>query len=54
MSGFAVNFLALGLTGYLFSSIYPDGTPDGQVSASRRESSTASRSDFLDGVFGAT
>ena len=29
VSGFAVNFLALGLTGYLFSSIYPDGTPSG-------------------------
>ncbi len=27
VSGFAVNFLALGLTGYLFSSIYPDGIP---------------------------
>jgi general nucleoside transport system permease protein len=25
VSGFAVNFLALGLTGYLFSSIYPGG-----------------------------
>jgi simple sugar transport system permease protein len=27
VSGFAVNFLALGLTGYLFNSIYPDGIP---------------------------
>jgi general nucleoside transport system permease protein len=27
VSGFAVNFLALGLTGYLFSSIYPNGLP---------------------------
>ena len=27
VSGFAVNLLALGLTGYLYSSIYPDGTP---------------------------
>ena len=27
VSGFAVNFLALGLTGYLFSSIYPGGIP---------------------------
>jgi general nucleoside transport system permease protein len=25
VSGFAVNFLALGLTGYLYTSIYPDG-----------------------------
>jgi general nucleoside transport system permease protein len=25
VSGFAINFLALGLTGFLFSSIYPDG-----------------------------
>jgi simple sugar transport system permease protein len=29
VSGFAVNFLALGLTGYLFSSIYPGGIPSG-------------------------
>ena len=28
ISGFAVNFLALGLTGYLFRSIYPEGTPN--------------------------
>jgi ABC-type uncharacterized transport system permease subunit len=27
VSGFAVNFLALGLTGYLFSAIYPAGLP---------------------------
>lgn len=27
VSGFAINFLALGLTGFLFNSIYPDGTP---------------------------
>jgi simple sugar transport system permease protein len=27
VSGFAVNFMALGLTGYLFSSIYPEGIP---------------------------
>jgi len=31
VSGFAVNFLALGLTGYLFSSIYPGGIPVGEV-----------------------
>ena len=27
VSGFAINFLALGLTGFLFNSIYPDGPP---------------------------
>jgi simple sugar transport system permease protein len=27
VSGFAVNLLALGLTGYLFTSIYPEGIP---------------------------
>ena len=32
VSGFAVNFLALGLTGYLFSSIYPSGIPSSDVS----------------------
>jgi ABC-type uncharacterized transport system permease subunit len=32
VSGFAVNLLALGLTGYLFSSIYPAGIPTGEVS----------------------
>jgi simple sugar transport system permease protein len=29
VSGFAINFLALGLTGFLFNSIYPDGIPSG-------------------------
>jgi len=29
VSGFAVNLLALGLTGYLFNSIYPEGIPSG-------------------------
>lgn len=29
VSGFAVNLLALGLTGYLFSSLYPGGIPTG-------------------------
>jgi general nucleoside transport system permease protein len=29
VSGFAVNFLALGVTGYLYSSIYPEGLPSG-------------------------
>jgi general nucleoside transport system permease protein len=32
VSGFAVNLLALGVTGYLFSSIYPGGIPTGEVS----------------------
>jgi ABC-type uncharacterized transport system permease subunit len=32
VSGFAVNLLALGLTGYLFSSIYPGGIPNDEVS----------------------
>ena len=32
VSGFAVNLLALGLTGYLFSAIYPSGIPTGDVS----------------------
>jgi simple sugar transport system permease protein len=31
VSGFAVNLLALGLTGYLFSSLYPGGIPTGDV-----------------------
>jgi simple sugar transport system permease protein len=29
VSGFAVNFLALGVTGYLFSSVYEGGIPSG-------------------------
>jgi general nucleoside transport system permease protein len=32
VSGFAVNLLALGLTGYLFSAIYSGGIPSGDVS----------------------
>jgi simple sugar transport system permease protein len=32
VSGFAVNLLALGLTGYLFTAIYPGGISTGQVS----------------------
>ncbi|HET7857181.1 MAG TPA: ABC transporter permease, partial [Gaiellaceae bacterium] len=57
VSGFAVNFLALGLTGYLFSAIYPDGIPTGEVS--RVPKVTLSFLDdipalgnFLYGVFG--
>jgi len=57
VSGFAVNFLALGLTGYLFSSIYPDGIPTGDVSrVPRLELDFLDRvpvlGDFLAGVFG--
>jgi general nucleoside transport system permease protein len=32
VSGFAVNLLALGLTGYLFSELYPGGIPTDEVS----------------------
>ena len=32
MSGFAVNFLALGVTGYLFSDLYPGGIETSEVS----------------------
>ena len=42
VSGFAVNLLALGLTGYLYSSIYPDGTTKGQIE----------RVPSLEGLFG--
>jgi simple sugar transport system permease protein len=56
VSGFAVNFLALGLTGYLYSSIYPAGLPSG---VSRVPNVGLDFLDgipvvggFLDGVFG--
>jgi ABC-type uncharacterized transport system permease subunit len=56
VSGFAVNFLALGLTGYLYSSIYPAGLPS---SVSRVPNVRLGFLDgiptvggFLDGVFG--
>jgi general nucleoside transport system permease protein len=57
VSGFAVNFLALGLTGYLFSAIYPDGIPTGEVSRVPRVTLTflddlPALGDFLFGVFG--
>jgi ABC-type uncharacterized transport system permease subunit len=56
VSGFAVNFLALGLTGYLFSSIYPGGIQDDvarvpNVSLDFLDSIPAA-GDFLQGVFG--
>jgi general nucleoside transport system permease protein len=56
VSGFAVNLLALGLTGYLFNSIYPSGIPSG---VSRVPNVTLGWLDgipglgsFLAGVFG--
>jgi simple sugar transport system permease protein len=56
VSGFAVNFLALGLTGYLFSSIYPGGI-QGEVSRVPQVNldflgSIPAIGDFLEGVFG--
>jgi general nucleoside transport system permease protein len=56
VSGFAVNFLALGLTGYLFTSIYPDGIPIDisrvpQVSLGFLDDIPAI-GDFLSGVLG--
>jgi general nucleoside transport system permease protein len=56
VSGFAVNLLALGLTGYLFSSIYPGGNPTGldRVPNIRLDflSGIPGAGDFLEGVFG--
>jgi simple sugar transport system permease protein len=49
VSGFAVNLLALGLTGYLYSSIYPDGTPTEKVD---RVPSLEEAFGFLSGVPG--
>jgi ABC-type uncharacterized transport system permease subunit len=56
VSGFAVNFLALGLTGYLYSSIYPGGI-QGEVSRVPNInldflSGIPAIGDFLEGVFG--
>jgi general nucleoside transport system permease protein len=56
VSGFAVNFLALGLTGYLFSSIYPGGI-QGEVSRVPNIDlnflgSIPAVGDFVEGVFG--
>jgi general nucleoside transport system permease protein len=50
VSGFAVNLLALGLTGYLYSSIYPNGTTKGQI---ERVPSLEGLFGFLDWVPGA-
>jgi simple sugar transport system permease protein len=57
VSGFAVNFLALGLTGYLFSAIYPDGIPTNEVSRVPQVTLSfldeiPALGDFLQGVFG--
>jgi simple sugar transport system permease protein len=56
VSGFAVNLLALGVTGFLFRSIYPSGIPD-EISRVPNVSldflsSIPLVGDFLDGVFG--
>ena len=57
VSGFAVNLLALGVTGYLFSSIYPGGIPTGQVDRVPKVAlgfldQVPLIGDFLAGVFG--
>jgi ABC-type uncharacterized transport system permease subunit len=56
VSGFAVNFLALGLTGYLFSSIYPGGIPRGVSRVPNVDlgflGSIPAVGGFLEGVFG--
>jgi simple sugar transport system permease protein len=56
VSGFAVNFLALGLTGYLFSSIYPGGIHENVSRVPNIDldflSSFPGIGDFLEGVFG--
>ena len=57
VSGFAVNLLALGLTGYLFSSLYPDGITRDEVSRVPNLDlqfldGIPLMGDFLAGVFG--
>jgi len=56
VSGFAVNLLALGVTGYLFTSIYPSGIPLGVSRVPNVDlgflSSIPIAGNFLDGVFG--
>jgi general nucleoside transport system permease protein len=56
VSGFAINFLALGLTGFLYSSIYPGGIEE-QVSRVPTVQlgfldDIPLIGDFLDGIFG--
>ncbi|HEX2506000.1 MAG TPA: ABC transporter permease [Gaiellaceae bacterium] len=56
VSGFAVNFLALGLTGFLFSSIYPGGIHENVSRVPNVHldflGSIPVVGDFLEGVFG--
>jgi ABC-type uncharacterized transport system permease subunit len=56
VSGFAVNFLALGLTGYLYSSIYPAGLPSDVSRVPNLNlgflKEIPAVGDFLTGVFG--
>ena len=56
VSGFAVNFLALGLTGFLYSSIYPGGIEEEVSRVPTVElgflDSIPVIGNFLDGVFG--
>ncbi len=56
VSGFAVNFLALGLTGYLFSSIYPGGIHEGVSRVPNIDLNFLSAiplvGEFFEGVFG--
>jgi general nucleoside transport system permease protein len=56
VSGFAVNFLALGLTGYLFSLIYPGGIHENVSRVPNIDldflSAIPAIGDFLEGVFG--
>jgi general nucleoside transport system permease protein len=56
VSGFAVNFLALGLTGYLFSSIYPGGIHENVSRVPNVDlgflGSIPGIGDFLEGVIG--
>jgi simple sugar transport system permease protein len=56
ISGFAVNLLALGVTGFLFTSLYPDGIPDDVSRVPNVSLSFLSEipaiGDFLEGVFG--
>ena len=56
VSGFAVNLLALGATGFLFTQIYPDGIPLGISRVPNVELGFIDRipiaGDFLYGVFG--
>ena len=56
VSGFAVNLLALGVTGFLFTQLYPSGIPTGVSRVPNVElrflASIPVVGDFLEGVFG--